>query len=524
MRSLIFRKDVSESESIAPEAPASVSGWEWLAVSFAASATLVLGFSNLGGPSLWHDELIHVFVAKGILEHGLPLLLGGTVFTEGTLYNYLLALQILIFGDGEFAVRAPSVLFAALNVVLIYVLCRRLLGTPTAIVAAWALALSPWSIAWARQARFYTLQQTFFLVMLYALWRATEARGRKEMFWWGAATLLGYVGGLLSGPHSIFFLAPAGAYLGIRLLQARNLKSRWTLMLAVLGLAGILTLAGYFLTLPTAEYDAIFKEAQIGGKPPNPKDWDQSDSLYYFRFFTNNLSTGYFILACIGIVWMAGREGRRGLFAALAILVPVLVLNYLIGYRRHRFMFFAYPFYVSAFSYAMVRLALFLTTWRRSWIRMAAAILIVVFAARLTVSTARLLEDTLQFAGGADATLAVVHPQWRKPCHYVRDRLDGAVVLCTTYITARYYVGQVDNWFPSRVVVWEVIESGLEGLSTLDDLKTYVLEHPKGYFIAEYRRFHHWPFFDEDEAWVEANMTRIDEASSDDVFVYAWGM
>jgi hypothetical protein len=302
------------------------------------------------------------------------------------------------------------------------------------------------------------------------------------------------------------------------------LKSRWTAILAVIVLAGILTLTGYLVALPKAEYDAIFKEAQIGGKPPNPLDYDQSDSLYYFRFFTNNLSSGYFILACVGLVWMTVREGRRGLYAALAILVPVLILNFLIGYRRHRFMFFAYPFYVAAYSYAVVRLAVFLGTSRRSWIRMAAAALIIVFAARLAITTVRLVRDTLRVAAGADATLAVVHPQWRKPCHYVRDNLNGAAVLCTTYIAAKYYVGHADDWYPSRVIVWEHIEFGLDGLKTLDDLKAFVRDHPKGYFIAEYRRFHHWPFFDEDQAWVEATMTRIDEACSEDVFVYAWGM
>ncbi|GMV93543.1 MAG: hypothetical protein AMXMBFR82_33210 [Candidatus Hydrogenedentota bacterium] len=499
--------------------------WERVAVALAALAALLLGFSNLAAPSLWHDELIHVFVAKGIPEHGLPLLLGGTVFTEGTLYNYLLALQILLFGDGEFSVRAPSVVFNAVNVLLTYVILRRLLGGPTAVVAAVGLALSPWSIAWARQARFYSLQQTFYLAMMYALWQTCEARGGKASIRWGATTVLAYLGGLLSGPHSVFFLGPAGAYVGLRFLYERKLKSRWTAMIAVVVIAGVLTLAGHFLTLPKAEFDAIFKEAQIGQPPPNPRDWDQADPLYYFRFFTNNLSTGYFILAGIGVAWMTWREGRLGLYVALAILVPLLVLNFLIGYRRHRFVFFAYPFYVAAFAYAMVRLAAFLATWRRSWIRMAAAAVILVFALRLSVSTVRLVRDTLGVAGGADETLAVVHPEWRKPSHYVRDHLDGAAVLCTTYITAKYYVGQVDNWYPSRVVVWEHIESGMEGLQTLDDLQAYVREHPKGYFIAEYRRFHHWPhLFAEDVAWVEANMKLIDEACGDDVFVYAWGM
>ncbi len=498
--------------------------WERAIVAFAACLALILGFSNLSLPSLWHDELIHVFVAKGILQNGLPHLPSGRIFTEGTLYNYLLALQILIFGDGEFAVRAPSVVFAGANVVLTYVLLRRILGGPTAVVAACALTLSPWSVAWARQARFYSLQQTMFLVTMYALWRATEARDGRGVLKWGIGALLGYVAGLLTGPHSIFFLGPAGVYLGIRFLQSRKLKSRWTVLLGTVIVLGVLTLAGHALTLPKAEFDAIFKEAQIGGKPPDMRDHDQSDMLYYFRFFTNNLSTGYFLLACVGFLWMAGREGRRGVYVALAFLVPILVLNFLIGYRRHRFIFFAYPFYVAAFSYALVRCAAFLATARRSWIRMAAALLILVFSARLALSTIRLLGDTLRVAEGDNVTLAVAHPQWRKPCTYVRDHLDDAVVLTTTYITTLYYVGRVDNWYPSRVIVWEYIESGMDGLDTLDDLKAYVRAHPKGYFIVHSWRFHHWPVFNDDKAWVESHMKRIDEACSDDVFVYSWGM
>lgn len=501
----------------------SIPVWEWVLAGTAVLIALGLGLSRLSWPSLWHDELIHVFVAKGIIASGLPQLPSGRFFTEGTLYNYLLAGVMLLFGDGEAAVRAPSVFANALNVFGTYFVVRRLLGAPAALVAAFALALSPWSVAWSRQARFYALQQTMYLATLYAVWRCGEAPDRGGIVRWGLGACAAYVVGLLSGPHSVFFLAPVGVYAGLHVLRERRVKSRWPLMAVAVVLLGVLTVTAHYLTLPQAEFDATFKDAQIGGPPPDPGDRDQSDRYYYFRFFTNNLSTGYFILACAGFVWMAIKEGRRGVFAALAFLVPILVLNFLIGYRRHRFIFFAYPFYVAAFSYALVRLAEFLPTFRRSWPRAVAALCILAFGARLAVSTIRLTQDSLHVAKGADVTLAVAHPQWRKPCLYVKEHLEDAVVLTTTYITALYYAGRVDNWYPSRVIVWEHIESGMDGLKTLDDLKAYVREHPRGYFVAERRRFHHWRFFAEDVAWVEQNMERIDAASGEDVILYRWG-
>jgi hypothetical protein len=152
-----------------------------------------------------------------------------------------------------------------------------------------------------------------------------------------------------------------------------------------------------------------------------------------------------------------------------------------------------------------------------------AAALILVFGARTALSTACLVEDSVSVARGKTDTLAGSHPDWRTACAYVRAHGNDGAVLTTSYLPVLYYAGRVDDWYPSRVVVWEYAESGLDGLKTLDDLKAFVVQHPRGYFLAEYRRFEHAPYFAEDIAWVTANMRRIDEASSRDVTVYAWG-
>ncbi|MBN2307691.1 MAG: hypothetical protein JXR94_01895, partial [Candidatus Hydrogenedentes bacterium] len=71
---------------------------------------------------------------------------------------------------------------------------------------------------------------------------------------------------------------------------------------------------------------------------------------------------------------------------------------------------------------------------------------------------------------------------------------------------------------------WEHIDSGLPGLAGVEELAAFMAEHPRGYFLAEWRRFGHWKFLADDVRWVEEHMIRLDDASSPDVTVYAWGL
>lgn len=499
---------------------------ERAAVFAAVASALLLAFANLGKPALWHDELIHVYVGKEIIRTGYPLLLSGRVFTNGTFYNYLLAGVIALFGDGEATVRSISALVSALNIFLTYRILRPLIGGPAAAMTALLMAWSPWQLAWARQARFYMLHQTVYLLTMLAVWQFGEADTRR-MRWWAAAIVGVYGVGLLAGPQTIFFLGPIGAYAMCRWLGERKLRTRWTALILICGVLGASTILGYYLSLPKAEHDALFKESLRRELPQEGAlvDHDQTDSWYYFRFYMNNLSSGFFAVACLGIALLVARGGKEGLFVVLAFVIPLLVLNYGIpGNRRYRFLFFAYPFYVAACAYAIWFLAKFVRESRAALWRMAIAGLILIFGVRLALSELQLANDCIDVAAGSDTTLAVHHPQWKQPCAYVKNHRGDAAVLCTTFITAHHYVGRVDNWYPSRVIVWEFIESGMEGMRTLDELKEFVASHPKGYFIAEHRRFTMWPMFKEDLAWVEANMHRIDEASNSDITVYAWGI
>jgi hypothetical protein len=130
--------------------------------------------------------------------------------------------------------------------------------------------------------------------------------------------------------------------------------------------------------------------------------------------------------------------------------------------------------------------------------------------------------DSIEVASGHHITLARRHPQWRQPATYVKENLKGGAVLSTTYLAALYYVGQCDETYPTRMLTWEYIESGSQGLKDLVDLQAFVAAHPRGFFLAEWQRFGRWKQLAEDKGWIDQHMRRIDEASNKDVTVYAW--
>ena len=505
----------------------SVAAWEWAVLVPAVLLALALGFANLGGPSLWHDELVHAYVGKSIADGDGAALPSGVPYYSGTTINVILAGVVNVWGMSEAALRTPSVLIAGINVALTFFVVRPLLGSATALIAAFAMALCPWTVAWSREARFYSLQQSLYLVTVLAFWRLTEAAGARRVAVIAVVCASAYFLSILTSFHSILFLGGIGAYAILMMLEGRRFKSRWTVLVAGIGAAGVLTLAGLALLMNNLDREAVLDRGGLGGQIV---DLGRAHRMYYTHWLRLNLSNGFFIMALFGFAAMLIKERRRGLYAALAFWAPILILTFLIGYRRPRFMFFAFPFYIAASSYAIVVLVDWLRKPKPGWVGRVAAMLLLLFSGRLAVSASHLIRDTLDTASGAHVTLARRHPQWKEPCAYVREHLDGAVVVTTTYLPALHYVGRVDDWYPSHDVWWEVDESGMAGLDRLEDFQRFVAEHPKGYFIAEWSRFERnvadvpWTDLSEDIAWVTANLTRIDEASTEDVSLYAWGM
>ncbi|MEK7792974.1 MAG: glycosyltransferase family 39 protein [Candidatus Hydrogenedentota bacterium] len=489
-------------------------------------SSLGLGFTNLTAPALWHDELIHLYVGKSIAETGVASLPAGTPYYSGALFNAVLGGVFAVFGESAFTARAPSVVLAAINVVLLFVIARDLFGSVTAGVTSLFFAWCPWVVAWSREGRFYTLHQTTYLVLMLCLWRFAVAEGRQARVWYGLGMGGAYAAALTTSFQSVIFAVPLGVFAAWGFYWTKGRDARWWIVCGGLALAGLMSVLYFALFMNQLDRETVFQRGGLGGRLVDP---ERSVRWYYTLWLRQNLSEGFFALGLIGTAAMLLREGRRGLFAAIAFWIPILVLTFLIGYRLHRFMFFAIPFYVLTFSYGGVVLSRWLVKPKPGILLKAAAALLLLFAARLAFSTLELAGDSVEAASGADTTLAASHPQWRAPCLWLKDRAtEKDAILTTTYLPVLYYLGRVDNWFPSRYLWWEKDESAIEGLPDLTVLQLWLKDHPRGYYLAEWWRFDRpalWqlhPDWAAEAEWVIANMREIEEAASADVRVFVW--
>jgi uncharacterized membrane protein len=94
-------------------------------------------------------------------------------------FNILAWVSIRLFGDGELALRLPAALCGIAGVPAVYWLGKVTAGRPAALIAAALLAVSPFAIAYAQEARSYTLLMltaTLFTGAAYQLVAAPQSR------------------------------------------------------------------------------------------------------------------------------------------------------------------------------------------------------------------------------------------------------------------------------------------------------------------------------------------------------------
>lgn len=129
-----------------------------------------LRFIDIGGESLWKNELFSVYWVRNPFEF---LLTRGLITeTNPPLYFVLLKAWTAVFGSSEVAVRSLSALASTASVPLVFVLGFELGGSVTiGLIAATLLALSPVQLFFAHEARVYALLPPFVLITLLGLYR-----------------------------------------------------------------------------------------------------------------------------------------------------------------------------------------------------------------------------------------------------------------------------------------------------------------------------------------------------------------
>jgi hypothetical protein len=129
---------------------------------------------------LWLDETFSVWLANQNVAD----MLGWILKIDGhpPLYYLLLHSWIALKGDTPYYVRQLSALFGAGTIPVIYLIGKRISGVVVGLAAAAFLALSPFNIYYAQEARMYTLLTFNAAVAMYALVRLlTDARSARPI-------------------------------------------------------------------------------------------------------------------------------------------------------------------------------------------------------------------------------------------------------------------------------------------------------------------------------------------------------
>nr|HET6903148.1 glycosyltransferase family 39 protein [Ktedonobacteraceae bacterium] len=150
--------------------------------------TIALAFNlyRLGVPGVWFDEAFSVELAR----QPLPLLWHIIFGPEPNMELYYLLLHVWLtvtawwgMHPTEFVVRLPSAIFAALSVMLVFLLGQHFSGRTVAIVAASLYLLNDLQLVYAQQARSYSLQLLLVCLAWYALFHATLNEARQCRWW-----------------------------------------------------------------------------------------------------------------------------------------------------------------------------------------------------------------------------------------------------------------------------------------------------------------------------------------------------
>lgn len=134
-----------------------------------AAIVVVAGALSLTRPGYSVDEEYSVFAVRGIAQHGVPLLPSNLLYDRGIAYSYASWFAGLVSGSELPAFRAVSLVSAALAVMLVYLLVRRLASEMAAIAASLFITLSVPFWATATSGRFYAPFLAAYLLGLYFL-------------------------------------------------------------------------------------------------------------------------------------------------------------------------------------------------------------------------------------------------------------------------------------------------------------------------------------------------------------------
>ncbi len=202
--------------------------WFWLIVGITLLGTALRSF-RLGWQSLWLDELFSVLLVR---RNWAGIVAGTAEDILPPLFYFLLDLA-LRFGESETAARLIPFFFSVLTIPLTYRLTKELFNRQAALATAIFLAVNPFHILYAQEARMYTQFAFFSTAAAFFLWRAWYDNQRRDWVWYTLVSILNLY------THSLAFLTTLALvlYVLIHWRQGNGRWRSWFISHAIIGVA-----------------------------------------------------------------------------------------------------------------------------------------------------------------------------------------------------------------------------------------------------------------------------------------------
>jgi mannosyltransferase len=340
-----------------------------LVMAVPAAVMLAVGLTGIGTRQLWRDELSTLIIS------GYPL---------GELRNYVRVTDMVnapyylimhfwtaVFGVSEVALRLPALLGFAATASLTALIGRRLFGTTVGLIAGVVLALMPYVVRYAEEARSFGLTAAAATLAFLLLLRAIERPTWWRWILYAAAVVAAGAFHLVA----LLVLPAHAVYVAVTWTRSRDRRLLIWLGAVVVAVAVLLPL----LLVGRAQSD------QVNWIPPTTLD-RTVDAIA--RFTGSAKVTAVLLgLALLG-VWPLGRRTATLLTWAVGPFVALLLASPFMDLLLDRYMLFTLPAFALLAAAAVERYAATITAGRRAaWQRFAAPVLVVVLVFALGVET-----------------------------------------------------------------------------------------------------------------------------------------
>ncbi|HEV3258494.1 MAG TPA: glycosyltransferase family 39 protein [Gemmataceae bacterium] len=461
-------------------------------------------------PMQW-DEVGVYRITTGFLECGFPSFevhpdLPRVYINTSEVFYTSTALAALVFHDPRYVVRFPAVCWGVLNIVLIYVLGRKLFGRAVGLVAAALYTFSPLCIAMSNFGRYFEMLQFMTALTVLFFWLTIRGRGPIDVrfLWLTAAgfvlTFLSWEGGALIAPGMIL------AALLHRRGRLHTMLARWPTWAAMLAVALVIALQYSHRILQQTHFLWFgFSISDVSLTPmwryPVFQPW------YYVWASTWNQDTLLPILGLASAALLAVRHPSRVRvrFLLVIYLSACLITAALLPTMAFRYGHHLAPLLILLASAALVAMARGLrglagrAAGSRPWRVYAgglASLLTVVVVALASGMTLRLPEmDRFRVYGYG--TTVYKFPNLSAPVSYLRDHVrDGDVVIATHPFQINHLMGRrcVHYWLQSQLLLPATVDDqrsmpldrrdGTPMLADLQSLKNAFYRHQRIWYIG----------------------------------------